>query len=99
MSAFELNIYGENDAIIKTYSTEFIRWGVFLQAVQIHEELANKSPAEQLVYIGDFVKKLFPNLTSAELENANSDDVINNFWILVNKANRIGRGGGDAKKK
>ena len=95
MNVFELNIYGENDAIIKTYSTKFIRWGVFLQAVQIHEELANKPPVEQVALVGEFVKKLFPNLTDAELENANSDDVLNNFWILVNKTNRIG---GNAKK-
>lgn len=97
MSVFELNIYGENDAIIKTYSTDIIRWGVFLQSVALHEELATKPPMEQPALIGELVKKLFPTITDAELASANADDILNVFWILVNKTNRIGRG--DAKKK
>lgn len=96
MNAFELKVYGENDEVIKTFATDRIRWGVFLQAVKIHEEIANRDAKEQYELVGEFVKKLFPGITDADLENAEANDVLNTFWMLVNKANKIGAG---AKKK
>lgn len=95
MSAFELNVYGEDDAVVKTFATDRIRWGVFLQAIQIHEEIAGKNPSEQYALVGEFIKKLFPGITDADIENAEAQDVLNTFWLLVNKANRIG---GNTKK-
>lgn len=95
MSAFELNVYGANDEILKTFATDRIRWGVFLQAIAIHEEIAGKSPEEQYVLVGEFIKKLFPGITDADIENAEAQDVLNTFWLLVNKANKIG---GNSKK-
>lgn len=96
MASFELNIYGKDDEIIKTFATDRLRWGIFLQAVSIHEETVGKSPAEQYALVGDFIKKLFPGITDADLENAEAKDVLGMFWLLVNKANRIG--GNGAKK-
>ena len=93
---FELNIYGKDDEIIKTFATDRLRWGVFLQAVSIHEEIASKTPAEQYALVGEFIKKLFPGITNADIENAETKDVLGTFWLLVNKANRIG--GNGAKK-
>ena len=95
MSAFELNVYGENDAVVKTFATDRIRWGVFLRAIEIHEEIAGKNPSEQYTLVGEFIKKLFPGITDADIENAEARDVMNTFWLLVNKANKIG---GNAKK-
>ena len=60
MSAFELRVYGPEDEILKNFATDRIRWGVFLQAVGMHEEIAQKNPAEQYALIGEFIKKLFP---------------------------------------
>ena len=94
MNAFELKVYGDNDEIVKTFSTDKIRWGVFLQAVKIHEEITESNAAEQYELVGEFIKKLFPGITDADIENAEAADVLNTFWMLVNKANRIG-----AKKK
>lgn len=92
MSAFELNIYGKDDEILKTFSTERIRWGIFLQAVAIHEETAGKSDEEMCALVGEFVKKLFPGITDADIENADAGDVFSVFWQLVNKVNKIGYG-------
>lgn len=95
MSTFELNVYGANDEIQKTFLTDRIRWAVFLQAISIHEEIAGKSDKEQYALVGEFIKKLFPGITDADIENADAEDVLNTFWMLVNKANRIG---GKSKK-
>lgn len=96
MNAFELKVYGDNDEVLKTFSTDKIRWGVFLQAVKIHEEITGRDAAEQYELVGEFIKKLFPGITDADIENAEASDVLNTFWMLVNKANRIGAG---TKKK
>lgn len=92
MSAFELNVYGKDDEIVKTFATDRIRWGVFLLAISTHEEIAKRKPDEQYALIGEFIKKLFPGITDADIENAEARDVLNTFWLLVNKANRIGGG-------
>lgn len=95
MGTFELNVYGANDEILKTFATDRIRWGVFLQAVAIHEEIAGSKPEEQYALIGEFIKKLFPGITDADIDNADAYDVLNTFWMLVNKVNSIG---GKSKK-
>jgi hypothetical protein len=52
--------------------------------------LDNQSPAKQFEIINGFVKKIFPELTDNDLENADIDDVMNIFRQLINKANKIG---------
>lgn len=90
MAQFELNIYGNDDEIIKTYATDKVRWGVFLQALEMQEGLKSESTADQFKLINAFVKKIFPDLTDDDLEHADSEDVFNTFRQLINKANKIG---------
>lgn len=90
MAQFELNIYGNNDEIIKSFQTDKVRWGVYMQALELQEGLADKSAADQFKLINAFVKKIFPDLTDADLDNADGDDVINTFKQLLNKAKNIG---------
>lgn len=89
MAQFELNIYGNDDEIIKTYSTDKVRWGVFVQALEIQDGLADKPVVEQFKLINAFIKKIFPELTDADLECADSDDIMNTFKQLVRKANSV----------
>ena len=96
MAKFELNIYGNNDEIVKTYATDRVRWGVFMQALELSEGLKEKSAGEQFKLINDFVKKIFPDLTDAELECADADDIVNTFKQLLNKSNAIGVGSKNA---
>ncbi len=91
MAAFELRIYGDDDSIVKTFARDTLRWGVFLRAVGIQEEVVNKTADEQVVMVSDLVKELFPGITEAELKNADSQDVMNLFGQLVRKANQIGK--------
>lgn len=90
MAQFELNIYGNNDEILKTYATDRVRWGVYLQALELQEKIAGKSAAEQFRLINAFLKKIFPDLTDEDLELADYDDVMNTFKQLINKSNAIG---------
>lgn len=90
MAQFELNIYGKDDEIVKTYSTDKIRWGVFMQALELQDGLADKPAAEQFKLINAFVKKIFPDLTDEDLECADSDDIVSTFRQLLNKSNTIG---------
>lgn len=95
MAQFELNIYGNNDEIVKQFATDKVRWGVFMQAFELQDEIEDMSQAEQFGMINKFVKKIFPELTDKDLENADIDDVMNTFKQLLNKANKIG--GGNSK--
>ena len=90
MALFELKIYNDEDEIVKTYARSTVRWGIFLKAVGIHEQMAGKSADEQVIMVNDFVQSFFPNITEADLENADAQDVMNLFWQLVRKANQIG---------
>ena len=90
MAQFELNIYGEKDEVVKKFETDKVRWGVYMQALELSEGLENKAPGEQFKLINDFVKKIFPGLTDQDLEGADGDDVMNTFKQLLNKAGKIG---------
>lgn len=90
MAQFELNIYGPNDEIINQFATDRVRWGVLLQALELQEELDNASAGKQFELINNFVKRIFPDLTDADLNNADMDDVFNVFTQLVSKAKKIG---------
>ena len=96
MAQFELNIYGNDDEILKTYATDKVRWGVFMQALELSDGLAEKPAAEQFRLINAFIKKIFPDLTDDDLERADSDDILNTFKQLIQKSNAIG---GTSKSK
>lgn len=89
MAQYTLNIYGENDEIIKTYETDHIRWGVFLNAIQLNDEIKNKSISKQFEAVNVFIKSIFKGLTDEELEQADGRDVMNTFKQLLSSANRI----------
>ena len=90
MAQFELNIYGENDEVIKRFETERVRWGIFVQALELEESLKSATAQDMISAINAFVKKIFPNLTDADLENADVDDVMHTFKQLLAKSKKIG---------
>lgn len=89
MALFELNIYGDNDEIIKSYKTDKVRWGVYLEAEKLNEQLQGAKKSEQISKTSAIVKKIFPGLTDEELVKADGDDVMNTFHQLVNKVNGL----------
>ena len=92
MAQFELNIYDNNDEIAKHCETDRVRWGIFLQALELEETLKGASARDMITAVNEFVKKIFPELTDEDLMNADVDDVLNTFKQLLNKAKKIGGG-------
>lgn len=90
MAKYELTIYGENDAIVKTYGTDNIKWGFYLEAAKVEDEIKEMPIGEQFEVINGFVKRMFIGLTDEELEHASGDDVLNVFTQLLRKAKSIG---------
>lgn len=90
MAKYELNIYGENDVIVKTYATDNVMWGFYLEAVKASEEMQDMTPIEQFEMVNGFVKRMFIGLTDEELSHASGDDVMNVFNQLMRKARSIG---------
>lgn len=89
MAKFELTIYGEGDEPVKKYETDHVRWGVFLKAIKLQGEIKDKSAAEQIAAVGEFVKAIFVGLTDEDLEQADGIDVMNTFKQLLSAANGI----------
>lgn len=90
MAKYELNIYGENDAIVKTYGTDNVMWGFYLEAVKASEEMQDMDTVERFEMMNSFIKRLFIGLTDEELAHASGDDVMNVFNQLMRKARAIG---------
>ena len=90
MAQFELNIYGENDEVVKRFETDRVRWGIFVQALELEESLKGANARDMISSINEFVKKIFPNLTDADLNDADVDDVMYTFKQLLAKAKKIG---------
>lgn len=90
MAKYELNIYGENDAIVKTYATDNVMWGFYLEAVKASDEMQDMTTIERFEMMNAFVKRLFIGLTDEELTHASGDDVMNVFNQLMRKAKAIG---------
>lgn len=91
MAKFELNIYGENDEIVKTYATDHLRYGVLMQALEMQEGMEDMTAAEQMQTANALVKKVFAGLTDAELACADAGDVLATFAQVTKHAERIGK--------
>lgn len=91
MAKFELNIYGENDEIVKTYATDHLRYGVLMQALEMQEGMEHMTAAEQMQTANALVKKVFAGLTDAELACADAGDVLATFTQVTRHAEKIGR--------
>lgn len=89
MAKFELNIYGENDEIVKQYATNICPWGVYIQAADMAERLEGKAPLEQLEAIGGTLKAVFRGLTNDELYAADTADVMSLFEQIVSGGQKI----------
>lgn len=90
MAQFELKVYDENDEVVKHFETDRVRWGIFVQALELEETLKGASARDVISSVNQFVKKIFPALTDEDLECADVDDVMNTFKQLLSKAQKIG---------
>jgi len=91
----ELNIYNDDDEIIKTFSTKRIRWGLLVKAVEIEEKTnaENVGAAESLKLISDFMLALFPSMTPDDLAKADYGDMKNVFKMVFNMTGHLEKNG------
>lgn len=89
MAKYELNIYCKNNEIEKTYATDAIPWGFYIEAVKASDEIENMDVQEKFEMINSFVKRMFIGLSDDELNRASGDDVINLFNQLIRKGRSI----------
>ncbi len=92
MSQFELKIYDDEDNVVKNFATDRVRWGIFVQALELEESLKSATARDMISAVNEFVKKIFPSITDEDLEKADVDDVLNTFKQLLAKAAKIGGG-------
>ena len=89
MSLIELNIYNDDNEIIKTYATKRVRWGVLCKAVELEDKVEGATPAESLKLISDFTMSIFPSMTADDLALADYNDMLNVFKMVVNMTGHI----------
>ena len=89
MAKYELNIYQANNEIEKTYATDVIPWGFYIEAVKAYDDMKEMDAVEQFGMINSFVKRMFIGLTDEELTRASGDDVMNVFNQLMRKGRSI----------
>lgn len=89
MARFELNIYGENDEIVKSFSTEHVRWGLLTMVLNVQDEIKDASAEEQLLAISSFIPKIFPGITADDIDNADAGDIINVFAQVGKMAGKL----------
>lgn len=96
MAKYELPIYGENDEIVKEYTSNICPWAVYIEAAEMQETLKDKSAREQMDAVGTILKSVFHGLTDAELLCADGGDVLNTFMQIVQGGQNI-KGGNKSK--
>lgn len=84
MARFELNIYDNDDNIVKTYKAERVRYGVFMMALKLSDEIKDKDSGETMIAANEIVKALFCGLTDEELANADIGDVFSIYRQVMN---------------
>ena len=91
MAFVELNIYGDGDEILKTFSTNRIRWGLIVKAIELEEKFNNGDVAtkEQITLLNDFVLSVFPTMSQRDVEMADINDIKNDFKIIGNMSGNI----------
>lgn len=94
MSLISLNIYNDDDEIIKTYSTNRIRWGVLVKAVELEEMTkGDENGVESVKAISDLMYSIFPSITPDDLALADFGDMKNVFRMVVNMTGHIEKNG------
>lgn len=91
MALITLNIYDDEDAIIKTFTASRVRWGFIVRAVELQDKIdtGELTGKEQIEAVTTFVKAFFPSMTDKDIELADINDVINVFKMVGKLAGGI----------
>lgn len=87
MARFELNVYGENDEVIKTLATDILRFGVMEDAVNMAETLDEEKPQKQVENVKEIMKQIFKGCTDEDLRDVDMKQMFDTFRQVVSSAN------------
>ena len=87
MARFELNVYGENDEVIKTLATDILRFGVMEDAVNMAETLDEEKPQKQVENVKEIMKQIFKGCTDEDLRDVDIKQMFDTFRQVVSSAN------------
>lgn len=93
MALIELNIYNDENEVVKTYSTNRVRWGVIVKAVELQEKTENATEKESIDLISDLMFSIFPSMTPDDLAQVDYNDMFNVFRMVVNMTGHIEKNG------
>lgn len=91
LTRYELNIYGNDDEIVKTFSTNHVPWGLYLDAADADEKLKTENAnAKQMIDTANgIVLALFPDATIDDLRRADARDVVSIFKQITHLGETI----------
>ena len=94
MALISLNIYNDDDEIVKTYTTNRVRWGVLTKAVEMEEKTkGDVNAAETIKLISDLIMLIFPSITPDDLAQADFNDMKNTIRMVVNMTGHLEKNG------
>ncbi len=91
MAHVEINTYGNNDEILKTFSTNHIKWGLICRAVEIEEQIndGELKGTQSIKIVNDFIMSVFPEMTQKDIEAADVGDIMNVFKMISGMGGNI----------
>ena len=92
-NTIELNIYNEENEVVKTYSSYGLRWKAFKTVMARQKELEkiNTESAEEMGVFYEIIKLAFPNLTAEEFDELYLDDIFNTFKQILAVADNMAK--------
>lgn len=88
-SSVSLVIYDDQDGVIASYTVHRIRWGIIEDVVELSEQLSGKSEKDAISAMGQFLLKVFPDLSAEHLRLADVSDVKTCFKQIVAMVHQI----------
>ncbi|MBO7066098.1 MAG: hypothetical protein IK122_00910 [Alphaproteobacteria bacterium] len=91
MAHVEINTYGANDEIVKTFTTNHIKWGLICRAVEIEEKMNDEElkGTAAVKVVNDFILSVFPDMTQSDIEAADIGDIFNVFKMISHMGGNI----------
>lgn len=92
MAKFELPIYGKDDEVIKTFTSNICPWDVYIEAAAKQEEFERMPLKKQFEFVENILKAVFTDLTNDDLKRADANDVMNTYLQICRGGNKIRSG-------
>lgn len=92
-NTIELNIYNEENEVVKTYESYGLRWKAFKSVMARQKELEkiNTDNPDAMDVFYEIIKLAFPSLTDEEFDELYIDDIFNTFKQILAVADNMAK--------